>query len=115
MIRPDIEYSHTFASQLHDRFYYLARHIGHKAAKELLDDFLDGFESRVLAHPERAPACIETADLGMTIYHDYVDPKRQCRVIYRTDKTNDVVYALLFLNTRQSIQQALIQYCLHRE
>ncbi len=115
MALSNIEYSKTFESQLHDRFHHLARHIGHDAAKDLLDNFLNDFETRILVHPESSPLCQETADLGMTNYCDYVDPKHQFRVIYRIDKTKDVAYALLFLSTRQSIRQVLIQYCLGRE
>lgn len=115
MTPSNIEYSQTFERQLHDCFRYLAKQIGQKAAKDLLKSFLDGFEARVLAHPKSAPLCEETADLGMTSYCDFVDPKRQMRVIYRTDKAKGIVYALLFLNTRQSIRQALIQYCLRQE
>lgn len=115
MTLSNIEYSKTFERQLQDSFYYLAKHIGQKAAKDLLDSFIDGFEARVLAHPKSSPVCEETADLGMTSYCDYVDTKRQMRVIYRTDKAKGIVYALLFLNTRQSIRQALIQYCLRQE
>lgn len=115
MTPSNIEYSQTFERQLYDCFFYLAKHIGQKAAKDLLDSFLDGFEARVLAHPKSSPLCEETADLGMTHYCDYVDTKRQMRVIYRSDKTQGVVYASLFLSARQSIQQVLIHYCLGRE
>lgn len=115
MIPSNVEYSQTFERQLHDCFHYLRKQIGQKAAKDLLESFLDGFEARVLAHPKSSPLCEETADLGMTNYCDFVDSKRQMRVIYRKDKTKGVVYALLCLSTRQSIQQALIRYCLTRE
>ncbi|AYA41778.1 type II toxin-antitoxin system RelE/ParE family toxin [Xenorhabdus nematophila] len=106
------EYSLAFQGQLHDRFYYLARHIGQVAAQELLDGFITGFEKRVNEHPGSAPLCMEAADIGLTTYHDYVDSKLQLRTIYRFSETEGVVYPLLFLSTRQSIRQALIQYCL---
>ena len=106
------EYSLAFQGQLHDRFYYLARHIGQVAAQELLDDFITGFEKKVNEHPESAPLCMETADIGLTIYHDYVNSKLQLRTIYRFSGDKGVVYPLLFLSTRQNIRQALIQYCL---
>ncbi|OCQ53130.1 hypothetical protein Ppb6_01531 [Photorhabdus australis subsp. thailandensis] len=106
------EYSLAFQDQLYNRFYYLARHIGQVAAQELLDGFIIGFEKRVNEHPGSAPLCIEAADLGFTTYHDYVDSKLQLRTIYRFSEVEGVVYPLLFLSTRQSIRQALIQYCL---
>lgn len=115
MTPSNIEYSQTFERQLHDSFRYLAKQIGQKAAKDLLESFLDGFEARVLAHPKSAPLCEETASLGMTNYYDFVDSKCQMRVIYRIDKTKGAIYALLFLSTRKSIRQALIQYCLRQE
>ncbi len=106
------EYSFTFRNQLHDQFYYLARHIGQTAAQELLDGFISGFEARVSKHPKSAPLCMEAADLGLRMYHDYVDTKLRLRAIYRFSEPESIIYPLLFLSTRQSIQQALIQYCL---
>ncbi|QUN06927.1 hypothetical protein KDN34_05645 [Shewanella yunxiaonensis] len=106
------EYSLAFQGQLHERFYYLARHIGQVAAQELLDGFIVGFEKRVNKHPGSAQLCVEAAEFGFTTYHDYVDSKLQLRTFYRYSEATGVVYPLLFLSTRQSIRQALIQYCL---
>lgn len=106
------EYSLAFQGQLHERFYYLARHIGQVAAQELLDGFIVGFEKRVNKHPGSAQLCVEAAEFGFTTYHDYVDSKLQLRTIYRYSEATGVIYPLLFLSTRQSIRQALIQYCL---
>ncbi|WOG26400.1 hypothetical protein [Endozoicomonas sp. 8E] len=84
------EYSLAFQCQLHDRFYYLARHIGQVAAQELLDGFIVGFEKRVNEHPGSAPLCVEVAELGFTTYHDYFDPKLQLRTIYRFSEAEGV-------------------------
>ncbi|EHD20929.1 MULTISPECIES: type II toxin-antitoxin system RelE/ParE family toxin [Brenneria] len=110
-----IHYTQTFKNQLYDRFHYLTRHIGPEASAELLERFIGNFEARIADYPQSAPICEETADLGLTHYHDYVYPKLQLRVIYRIDAANGVVFGMLFLSTRQSIREALIQYCLRRE
>ena len=109
-----IEYTETFRDQLYSRFAYLARHIGEQAAQSLLTEFLDAFEARIAHHPKSSPVCVEAADIGLMTYHDYVDPNLQLRVVYRTSDADDIVYGLLFLNTRQSIREALIQYCLQK-
>jgi hypothetical protein len=114
MTATKIEYSHTFQDQLYSRFAYLTRHIGKQAAQHLLTGFLDVFEERITTHPNSSPLCMEAADIGLMAYHDYLDPKLQLRIIYRASDTGDAVYALLFLNTRQSIREALIQYCLRK-
>ena len=75
------EYSHVFRGQLFERFRALAKRIGQSASQELLDGFIIGFEERIKTFPESAPLCEEAADLGLTTYHDYVDPKLQLRVI----------------------------------
>lgn len=110
-----VEYTHSFREQLYTRFDYLSRHIGGQAAQDLLIGFLNSFESRINHHPKSSPLCAEAADLGLKAYHDYVDIELQLRVIYRFSDTEKAAYGLLFLNTRQSIRQALIQYCLQKE
>ncbi|MGC3875047.1 hypothetical protein ACPF7Z_17485 [Halomonas sp. GXIMD04776] len=110
-----IEYTQTFENQLHDHFNYLTRHIGQEAAKDMLEAFLDDFESRVSSHLERVPLCEEAADLGLTRYHDYVNAQLQLRAIYRLEEADRRILGMLFLGTRQSLRQALIQYCLRRE
>ncbi|MCC8373521.1 MULTISPECIES: type II toxin-antitoxin system RelE/ParE family toxin [Photorhabdus] len=115
MIINKIAYTQTFENQLHERFSYLTRHIGAEASWEILETFLYNFETRVLKYPKSAPLCEETADIGLTSHHDYVDTKLQLRAIYKIDEANHTVIATLFLNTRQSLRQALIQYCLRRD
>ncbi|HUH57897.1 MAG TPA: hypothetical protein VL020_05230 [Pseudomonadales bacterium] len=95
-----IEYSHTFREQLYSRFSYLSRHLGEQASQDLLADFLELFEARVQTHPASVPVCLETADIGLTANHDCIDSKLQLRVVYRVSDTADIVFALLFLNTR---------------
>ncbi len=109
------DYSFVFRDQLYDHFYYLAKQLGPVASQALLDGFIACFEQRISAHPESAPICIEAADLGFTQYHDYIDPALQLRVIYRLAHDRGSVYPLLFLKTKQSIRQALIQHCLRKE
>ncbi|AKH64374.1 plasmid stabilization protein [Photorhabdus thracensis] len=115
MIVNKIEYTQTFENQLHERFDYLTRHIGTEASWEMLETFLNSFEVRILKHPKSTPLCEGTADIGLTSYHDYIDPKLQLRAIYKIDETNHTVIAMLLLSTRQSLPQALIQYCLRRD
>lgn len=109
-----IEYSHTFRDQLYAHFAYLARHVGGQAAQDLLTEFLDAFEARNHQAPKSSPLCVEAADIGLMTYHDEIDPELQLRVMYRTSDVGDVVYGLLFLITKQSIREALIQYCLQK-
>ena|SRR5690554_4378751 len=107
-----IEYTDTFRKQLYNRFQYLARQLGEKAAHELLTGFLDSFENRIANHPKSSPLCLEATDIGLESYHDFIDSKRQLRAVYRIAEADKKVYGLLFLSTRQSIREALIQYCL---
>lgn len=110
-----IEYTHTFENQLHHHFSWLAKYVGVEAAERQLIGALDQFETRVRDHPVSAPVCEEAADLGLTDYHDYVDTKLQVRIIYRFDPSADKILGMLFLNTRQSMREALVQLCLRQE
>ncbi|MFD2191875.1 hypothetical protein [Pistricoccus aurantiacus] len=115
MTTNSIEYTQIFENQFQDRFSYLTRYVGQETARHRLETFLDEFESRVLDYPESTPLCEEAADLGSTRYHDYVNASLQLRAIYRIDEAGQRILALLFLDTRQSLRQALVQYCLRRD
>lgn len=115
MTNSKIDYTQVFESLLHDRFHYLARHINPEASQKTLESFIRHFELRIAAHPASAPICEETAEFGLTRYHDYVDPKQQLRIIYRINDTDDGVLGMLLLSTRQSIRDALLRYCLRKE
>lgn len=108
-----IEYSQAFIKQIQAYQGYLNRQLGMSAAIKMLETFIDNFEKRILSYPHSAPPCEETSAVGMTNYRDYIDSGLCLRVIYRVDKADNTIYALLFLHTRQSIRQALIDYCLH--
>ncbi|WP_409525581.1 hypothetical protein [Nitrincola sp. MINF-07-Sa-05] len=110
-----IEYTHTFENQLHQHLSWLAKYVGAAAAERQLLEVLDQFEARVRDHPVSAPVCEEAADLGLTDYHDYVDTTLQVRIIYRFDPSAETILGMLFLNTRQSMRDALVQLCLRQE
>lgn len=112
MAQVEITYAQSFHLQLEEHFRYLATHLGENRASLALIGLLDRFEARVALHPASAPVCAEAATIGLRHYRDFVDTQTQLRVIYRLDDTEQEAWALLCLDTRQSIRQALIQYCL---
>lgn len=108
-----IEYTETFARQVSAYSQYLARYIGQSQARGLIFNFIDMLEQRVIRYPESSPLCEEAADLGFTNYRDFILPDQQLRAIYRLEE--DKAYMMLFLKSRQSIREALLQYCLRVE
>lgn len=108
-----IEYTKTFERQLSAYSQYLTRYTGQSKARSLIFDFIDTLEQRVRRHPESSPLCEEAADLGFTNYRDFILPEQQLRAIYRLEENK--AYMLLFLKSRQSIREALLQYCLRVE
>ncbi|MEN9465373.1 MAG: hypothetical protein RL217_1554 [Pseudomonadota bacterium] len=103
-------FSATFNQMALQHFDYLAQKTGASQAHSLLTDTISTFAQRIGTHPHSAPVCLELSELGLKDYFDYIDSSSQFRIIYRVDKHN--IYALLLLNTRQSMERALINHCL---
>ena len=101
----------TFNQMTEQHFDYLAQKIGAVQAHKLLTDAISAFAERVSTHPHSAPGCLELRELGLKDYFDYIDSNSQFRLIYRVGAQQNI-YALLLLNTRQSIERALINHCL---
>ncbi|MBQ1783837.1 MAG: type II toxin-antitoxin system RelE/ParE family toxin [Gammaproteobacteria bacterium] len=115
MKQAKFEYTETFASQMDARFQRLAGSVGGRSAEATLMATLQSFEERVGAHPFSAPVCKEMVDLGRANVREYIDVARQQRLIYQVSPEGATVTGLLLLSTRQSVEEALVQYCLWRE
>jgi len=108
-----IEYTETFERQISAYSQYLARYVGTSQARSLIFSFIETLEKRVTQYPESSPLCEEASDLGFTNYRDFILPAQQLRAIYRLE--DEKAYMMLFLKSRQSIREALVQYCLRIE
>lgn len=107
----NVVFTATFNQLLENQFDFLAQKIGAAKAQDLIASTVSRFAQRVSEHPHSVPLCLELAELGLQGYYDDIDTEAQLRIIYRLS-TEQRVYALLLLSTRQSVQRALIQYCL---
>ena len=109
-----VNYTETLALQMELSYQRLAGGIGAKDAEAKLVATIAGFEARVGAHPYSAPVCKELADIGRANVREYIDVAHQRRLIYAVSPDGTAVTGLLFLSTRQSVEEALVQYCLWR-
>jgi len=108
----DIHYSASFRQQFLQQFEYWQRNIGAQAAQQLLADIIQRFELRVQQFPQGCPRCNDALQLGFDQYFEYVDSNAQVRIIYRASGTSDGLIGLLFLRTRQSLRDQLLELIL---
>ena len=108
----DIYYSDSFRQQFLQQFAYWQHTIGAQPAQQLLADIIQRFELRVQQFPQGCPRCNDTLQLGFDHYFDYVDSDAQIRIIYRFNATSTDLFGLLFLRTRQSLRDQLLELIL---
>lgn len=107
-----IHYTDSCKSQIKHQFKFLTLKMGNQPASNYVQQTLAGFEERVANHPNSTPLCSELVNLGLTRFRDYVDSNKQFRLLYTVDENNQCINVVAFLNTRQSIREALIDFCL---
>lgn len=108
----NIIYSDACKSQITYQLVFLKQKIGGIASAKRIKNVLKSFEERIEYFPESSPFCSELISLGITKYRDYIDPKNNLRILYTVDEQNQTINAEAFLNTRQSITEALVSFCL---
>lgn len=110
----ELQYSASFRQQFLQQFDYWRRNIGTPAAEQLLTDIIRHFELRLTQFPQGCPRCNDALQLGLDQYYEYIDSTAQIRIIYRFSGTSGRVIALLFLRTKQSLRDQLLELILMR-
>jgi len=108
----DMHYSSSFQQQFLQQFEYWQRNMGASAAHQLLAEIIERFERRVQQFPHGCPRCNDALQMGFDQYFEYIDSNAQVRIIYRANGSSEGLIALLFLRTRQSLRDQLLELIL---
>jgi len=97
---------------LEDQVHHLADHSNQQNALAKIAGLIDAIESQLPAAPLAFPVSRQASELGVLHYREFNHDG--FRVFYEIKTTERAVVVLLVLRQKQSVEKALIRYCLLR-
>ncbi|MFT0179182.1 MULTISPECIES: type II toxin-antitoxin system RelE/ParE family toxin [Pseudomonas] len=97
---------------LEDQVHHLTDHSNQQNALARITGLIDAIESQLPAAPLAFPVSRQASELGVLHYREFNHDG--FRVFYEIKTTEQAVVVLLVLRQKQSVEKALIRYCLLR-
>ena len=97
---------------LEDQVHHLTDHSNQQNALAKIAGLIDAIESQLPAAPLAFPVSRQASELGVLHYREFNHDG--FRVFYEIKTTEQAVVVLLVLRQKQSVEKALIRYCLLR-
>lgn len=108
MTAPEIRLTRSAEQSLEDQVFYLADYRGEARALDKIQSLIDDFSKKLKATPKGYPPSHQASELGVLNYRELNTDGY--RILYQLFDTN--VAVMLVLRQRQSVEKALVRYCL---
>lgn len=110
MNKADVGFTTTAEFSVHQLQSSLSMRRGKPAAKQIVSELVQSTIDLLSKHPLSCPISQQASLLGVLQYREYI--KDGYRVLYEYFPDENLVAVALVISQRQSLQQALIDYCL---
>lgn len=105
-----IRYTETAQQSIEDQIVYLSDYHGLDSASQRLYTVIDALEDKLLSAPLGYPVSTQASDLGILHYREL--NTNGYRIFYEIVETDLAIVIGLVLRDKQSVEQALIRFCL---
>jgi plasmid stabilization system protein ParE len=107
-----IRYTEIAQQSIEDQIKYLADYHGLQAAFHRIDAIIEVISNNLASTPYGYPISLQSSELGVMQYRELNTDGY--RVFYEVHETDQVIAVNLLLRDRQSVERALVRYCLLR-
>lgn len=105
-----IRYTETAQQSIEDQIVYLADYHGLESAYQRLENVADALQVKLLTAPLGYPVSPQASELGILHYRELNTDGY--RVFYEIVEAGQAIVVLLVLRDKQSVENALVRYCL---
>ncbi|RMO72464.1 type II toxin-antitoxin system RelE/ParE family toxin [Pseudomonas syringae group genomosp. 3] len=107
-----LRFTDVAQQSLEDQVEHLAVYQGFSPAAQRIDTLIDAIQDKLLSTPLGYPVSPQLSELGVMHYREL--NADGYRIFYEVRETDDinVIVIVLVLGGKQSVEQALIRYCL---